>query len=584
MSIVTAPGLPTSPVDLVVHPNNRIGRLDGFFHFVIGYLAPTLYALRDAEVTGAIGVEATGPFDRFWDEVRQHRIEVLDPHDPTVRSAGVHLRPRGFDAPTGHARTPWMPVRRSVLNAFDIDTEDEPAGDASRPRILIIDRAQVAAEPGAQARGRARRSVPNLPDIIERLGAVGDVEVRTFEDLTLREQILATRNADIIVAQHGAVMANLLWARRRTHVIEIVTPEKEKIFTSYFEGLGVPVTQIPQDDVHDPVDVDLIVQAATHHPGDVEPRNRTRSRSEKQQIRWSARAWKRHENKAIDERDTARMIDALDRWSAPDLDVRDEPIFILSSIWRSGSTLLQRLLMSDPKLLIWGEPFGQRDPVRQMTDMYLPFTDTYPTAGHFISERATHDTFSLTESWVANLYPSVEDLQRSHRAFLDTLLAHPAREQGFTRWGLKEVRLDAHHGAYLQHLYPGARLIFLIRNPYAAFASYIARAGWYERFPDRPVFDALAFAQQWRRVTQTYLDEGPRLGAFTMRFEDMVAQPDLLTSLGNFTATSIDASVLTVKRRGRDEVEPARMHAKERRIFEQELGELAASLGYGPID
>lgn len=581
---MTPPESPTASIELVVHPNNRIGRLDGFFHFVIGYLAPTLYALRETEVNGAIGVEATGPFDHFWSEVRQHRITVLDPRDDIARTAGVHLRPRGFDAPTGHARTPWMPVRRSVLNAFDIDTDDEPATDPSRPRILIIDRAEIAAEPGSQARGRARRSVPNLPEIIDRLSAVGDVEVRTFEGLTLREQILATRSADIIVAQHGAVMANLLWARRRTHVIEIVTPEKEKIFTSYFEGLGVPVTQISQDDVHDPVDANLIVQAATHHPGDVEPRNRNKPRSEKQQVRWSARAWKRHENKAIDERDTARMVNALDRWSTPDLDTQDNPIFILSSIWRSGSTLLQRLLMSDPALLIWGEPFGQRDPVRQMTDMYLPFTDTYPTPRHFISERAAQDTFSLTESWVANLYPSVDDLQRSHRAFLDTLLSVPAREQGFTRWGLKEVRLDAHHGAYLQRLYPGARLIFLIRNPYAAFASYIARAGWYERFPDRPVFDALTFAQQWRRVTQTYLDEGPRLGAFTLKFEDMVSQPDLLTSLREFTRTSIDSSVLAVQRRGRDEIEPARMHAKERRIFEQELGELAATLGYRPVD
>ena len=571
-------------IDLVVHPDNRIGRLDGFFHYIIGYLAPTLYALRETQVNGSIGVEACGPFDRFWGEVRQHRIEVVEPQAEIVTTAPVHLKPRGFDAPTGHARTPWMPVRRSVLNAFEIDTTDDKESHDAAPRILVIDRAHVAAVAGAQARGRARRSVPNLPEIIEGLRGIGPVDVVTFEDLSLREQILATRNADIIVAQHGAVMANLLWSRRRTHVIEIVTPEKEKIFTSYFEGLGIPVTQISQSDVHDPVDVDLVIQAARNHPGEVQPRNRQRSRSEKQHIRWSARAWKRHESRGIDEHDTQRWLRALDRWPTPTFATNDDPVFLLSSIWRSGSTLLQRLLMSDPQLLIWGEPFAQRDPVRQLGDMFLPFDDRYPTPGHFISERLEGANFSLTDSWVANMYPSVEDLQRSHRALLDTLLAEPARTRGFSRWGVKEIRLDAYHGEYLQRLYPNCRLVFLIRNPYSAFKSYIARAGWYERFPDRPVFDAQSFARQWRRVTESFLERGPAIGAFTLTFEEMTSDPAALQRLSAHTGTTIDASVLQVKRRGQESAVPAQIHPKELRVLVNELGELASSLGYTPPD
>ena len=37
----------------------------------------------------------------------------------------------------------------------------------------------------------------------------------------------------------------------------------------------------------------------------------------------------------------------------------DAPIFLLSAGWRSGSTMLQRLLMSDPGVLIWGEPYDE---------------------------------------------------------------------------------------------------------------------------------------------------------------------------------------------------------------------------------
>jgi hypothetical protein len=32
----------------------------------------------------------------------------------------------------------------------------------------------------------------------------------------------------------------------------------------------------------------------------------------------------------------------------------DQPIFVCAVGWRSGSTLLQRLLMTDPSVLVWG--------------------------------------------------------------------------------------------------------------------------------------------------------------------------------------------------------------------------------------
>ena len=37
----------------------------------------------------------------------------------------------------------------------------------------------------------------------------------------------------------------------------------------------------------------------------------------------------------------------------------ESPIFLLAAGWRSGSTLLQRILVTDPSVLLWGEPFGE---------------------------------------------------------------------------------------------------------------------------------------------------------------------------------------------------------------------------------
>src|SRR5215475_4503356 len=47
----------------------------------------------------------------------------------------------------------------------------------------------------------------------------------------------------------------------------------------------------------------------------------------------------------------------------------DAPIFVLSNGGRAGSTLLQRILITDPRLLMWGEPMGEMALVSRMTEM-----------------------------------------------------------------------------------------------------------------------------------------------------------------------------------------------------------------------
>lgn len=37
----------------------------------------------------------------------------------------------------------------------------------------------------------------------------------------------------------------------------------------------------------------------------------------------------------------------------------EEPIFLMAAGWRTGSTLLQRLIMSDSRVLMWGEPYHE---------------------------------------------------------------------------------------------------------------------------------------------------------------------------------------------------------------------------------
>ena len=69
------------------------------------------------------------------------------------------------------------------------------------------------------------------------------------------------------------------------------------------------------------------------------------------------------------------------RWPQVQSPSTDEPVFVLAAGWRSGSTLLQRMLMRH--CLVWGEPFGRAMLIDSLAQPLQTFTDTWPPDGMF---------------------------------------------------------------------------------------------------------------------------------------------------------------------------------------------------------
>lgn len=216
---------------------------------------------------------------------------------------------------------------------------------------------------------------------------------------------------------------------------------------------------------------------------------------------------------------------ARSRFELPELDRSSAPAFILSAGWRSGSTLLQRMLTTEGRLM-WGEPYAFSAILRNVAAAWAPFDASWPVDRNLVSN--VDVSSGLASTWIANFYPDPSDLLRAQRTYLDALCADPAVRVGAASWGVKGVRLGAGVAYVLQHLYPGARFVFLVRNPYDAYRSYLTKItrggnpdGWYHRWPDDRVSGPSRFGEVWRGLAESMQRHARRVRGEIVRYEDL---------------------------------------------------------------
>jgi hypothetical protein len=195
---------------------------------------------------------------------------------------------------------------------------------------------------------------------------------------------------------------------------------------------------------------------------------------------------------------------------------KEKPIFVLGSSQRTGSTLLQRLLNSCPRVMIWGEHLAH------LSGFFREFRYLRDWENRHADERKT---FLLEDYdiFAPNIMPEEYELVDAARIYIAGLFGIPAAKLGRPIWGFKEVRYGAQVALFLQECFPQARFIHLTRNPVACFLSMkrLERnpAEWDREWTETAI-------SNWAGINETFLNQSEKINhLLQVKFEEMVAEP-----------------------------------------------------------
>jgi hypothetical protein len=179
----------------------------------------------------------------------------------------------GNDYPTSYNKSRFVKVRQALCSIYTVRSEISllaeqwPRGDA---RILLIQRGPSHAfyeseRSEVQGSGEKRRSIANHQELYRsiRRDHVGCINI-VMEEVTFARQFALFSLADIVIAQHGAALANIIWAGPRATVIEVFPnslrrdQKEHNFFFNLSRCMGLRYRRVAQEHEHSAVAIDKI--------------------------------------------------------------------------------------------------------------------------------------------------------------------------------------------------------------------------------------------------------------------------------------------------------------------------------------
>ena len=265
----------------------------------------------------------------------------------------------------------------------------------------------------------------------------------------------------------------------------------------------------------------------------------------------------------------------------------ESPIFIFSAGWRTGSTLLQRLINSNPNAALFGEAFEHHFLWHQLANQIKAFSPL--DQGHacyipmnYNKIKSDIVTDFLRNGFTANTTPPVLCLKRAHQIFIETMLKNPAENVGRKIWGIKLVRSDITVAKYFQWLYPNAKFLFIVRNPYEACNSClnILKENKFALpliVGSKYISNSKDYSVHWRHCISGFVKHSGKLNSILIKYEDLRAEK-LNEKIEKFLNIKLDFSVLEKKVGGLVNKESLKLN--DRVVIDKIAGKYIRKLNY----
>lgn len=253
----------------MVVPANWQGSPEHFYHFHLGYFMPLVLWQHRKRVSDLV-VRDCGPMNIWFELLAPETTTTIIPPGVMLERYLSHRQERvvlhSWDDPTRFHRRSLSEYRGIILDRLRLDTR----AMSNSPSITILDRrmpdsyysSQLAETTGG---GSQWRSVPNISSIAEVLRTLGSVTIVDTAAMTPIEQVDLLSSTDLLVAQHGAGLTNMLWMASGRSVIEILPPLPptiDAIFRNLAAARGLGYLAVSQEGEHTPVAPQPVIEAA----------------------------------------------------------------------------------------------------------------------------------------------------------------------------------------------------------------------------------------------------------------------------------------------------------------------------------
>jgi hypothetical protein len=252
--------------------SNYGGSVEHFHHFLLGFLVPLVCIRKTTWLNPAYSkvlIRSCGPMDAIIRQFMSGRLKILDKLEhrglgdkrsrlgTLLRGVAVgtgdlrHMDVRGYDYPVVYSFRAFANAQAGLreLLGGKIDAACVSLGQkftSGSPRILVVERGEadpfyLSKTAEAKYAGSVRRSIPNHSRMVDEVSRrIGPLLSMKLEDLPLAEQIALFSSVDVVVAQHGAALSNLIWAQPGSCVVEIMpkTMPKEILDVGFFSNLA----------------------------------------------------------------------------------------------------------------------------------------------------------------------------------------------------------------------------------------------------------------------------------------------------------------------------------------------------------